>query len=96
LDVIGVERCDLTFRVYIHENANVEKAERFWLEVTGAQPGQFRTPVLKHHNPKTIRTNVGKDYHGCLKIDVLRSAALYRKIEAWALAAMTLGAPNVA
>jgi transcriptional regulator with XRE-family HTH domain len=96
LDVIGVQRCDLTLRVYIHENADAEEAQRFWLEVTGAQSEQFRKSVLKHHNPKTRRTNVGEDYHGCLKIDVRRSAALYRKIEAWALAVMTPEAPNVA
>src|SRR5689334_4324178 len=28
------------------------------------------------------------DYHGCLRIDVRRSASLYRKIEGWAAAAM--------
>jgi hypothetical protein len=88
LDVAGVARDDLVFRVYIHENADAEAAQRFWLAVTGTQPDQFRSPVLKHHNPKTIRTNVGEDYHGCLKVDVRRGATLYRRIEGWASAAM--------
>lgn len=88
LDVAGVARDDLVFRVYIHENADAEAAQRSWLAVTGTQPDQFRSPVLKHHNPKTIRTNVGEDYHGCLKVDVRRSAALYRRIEGWASGAM--------
>lgn len=88
MDVVGVSRDDLILRVYIHENADPEAAQRFWLDVTGTQPEQFRSPVLKHHIPKTRRTNVGEDYHGCLKIDVRRSAALYRKIEGWAYAAM--------
>jgi hypothetical protein len=88
VSVAGVSLDDLIFRVYIHENADAETAHRFWLGVTGAQPEQFRSPVLKHHNPKTVRTNVGEDYHGCLKIDVRRSAMLYRKIEGWASGAM--------
>ena len=89
LGAAGVNRDDLILRLYIHENADAEAAQRFWLEVTGTQPGQFRSPALKHHIPKTHRTNVGENYHGCLRIDVRRSAALYRKIEGWASAAMT-------
>jgi len=89
LDVAGVSRADLILRVHIHENADADAAQRFWLESTGAQPEQFRSPVLKHHNPKTMRKNVGVDYHGCLRIDVRRSAALYRQIEGWASAAMS-------
>jgi hypothetical protein len=94
LEVAGVHTDDLIFRVHIHENADAEAAQRFWLEVTGAQPGQFRSPTLKRHNPNTRRTNVGESYHGCLRVDVRRSGELYRKIEGWASAAMTPGAPN--
>jgi hypothetical protein len=88
LDKTGTPRTDLAFRVFIHENADVHSAQRFWLEVTGASPGQFLTPALKRHNPKTVRKNVGENYHGCLRIDVHRSADLYRKIEGWAAAGM--------
>jgi len=67
----------------------VDSAQRFWLEVTGAPPGQFRRPTLKRHNPKTVRKNTGENYHGCLRIDVQRSSALYRKIEGWAAAVVS-------
>lgn len=67
----------------------MNSAQRFWLHVTGASPDQFRTPTLKHHNPRTVRKNVGEDYHGCLRIDVRHSSALYRKIEGWSTAIMT-------
>jgi transposase len=93
---IGTER--LVFRVYIHETADVAAAENFWLTVTGSQPSQFHKAILKTHNPKTVRKNVGDDYHGCLRIDVLQSADLYRRIEGWARAAMrgtaTVAAPR--
>jgi hypothetical protein len=84
----GTPRTDLSFRVCIHETADVEAAQRFWLEVTGATIDQFATPTMKRHNPKTVRKNVGDTYHGCLRIDVHRSADLYRKIEGWASASM--------
>jgi hypothetical protein len=88
LGAAGTPRTALSFRIYIHQSADVASAQRFWLETTGAGADQFRTPTLKRHNPKTVRKNVGEDYHGCLRIDVYRSADLYRKIEGWATASM--------
>lgn len=90
LDVAGVSRDDMIFRLYIHETADVEAAQRFWIDLTGASPDQFRRPTLKSHNPKTVRKNVGEQYRGCLKVDVRRSGALYRKIEGW-VSAITTG-----
>jgi transcriptional regulator with XRE-family HTH domain len=89
LKAVNVPIEDLTFRVYIHESADAESAQLFWLKVTGVRMEQFLVPVLKHHNPKTVRKNVGEDYHGCLRIDVHRSRDLYRKIEGWAEAIMS-------
>jgi hypothetical protein len=88
LDLTGTPRQNLRFRVYIHENADVEAAERFWIDITGATVDQFAAPALKRHNPLTVRKNVGETYHGCLRIDVQRSADLYRKIEGWVTASM--------
>ena len=88
LDVTGTARTNLSFRIYIHESADVAAAQRFWLEITEAPADQFCTPTLKRHNPKTVRKNVGEDYHGCLRIDVYRSADLYRQIEGWAASSM--------
>jgi hypothetical protein len=72
----------MIFRVFIHEYADAEATQQFWLDVTQADAAQFRRPTLKRHNPKTVRKNTGGDYHGCLRIDVLRSSILYRRIEA--------------
>jgi hypothetical protein len=91
LSSVGVESDRLVFRVCIHESADVTAAQDFWLAVTRAEPGQFRRPTLKRHNPRTVRKSTGKDYHGCLRIDVLRSVGLYRQIEGWCDAVMTCG-----
>ncbi len=93
LDFAGVARSRLIFRVHIHESADVPAAERFWLGLTGADPGQFRRTQLKRHNPTTVRKNTGDTYYGCLRIDVSRSAELYRRIEGWALGTMTCSDP---
>src|SRR5215470_20109097 len=70
LDATGIGRNMLVYRVYIHETADVARAECFWLEVTGAEPTQFRRPTLKRHHPRTVRKNVGADYRGCLRVEV--------------------------
>jgi transcriptional regulator with XRE-family HTH domain len=91
LAVAGIPRDQVIFRVYVHESADVAAAQRFWLDVTRAHPVQFRSPTLKRHNPRTVRKNTGDDYHGCLRVDVRRSADLYRKIEGWAVGVMSAG-----
>jgi transcriptional regulator with XRE-family HTH domain len=89
LTTAGVAPEDMVFRVCIHETADVEAAQRFWLAVTGADPSQFRSPTLKRHLTKTVRKNVGDTYFGCLRVEVRQSGTLYRKIEAWASTAMS-------
>ena len=89
LEIAGISPDRLIYRVHIHETADVEAAQKYWLQVTGAKPDQFRRTVLKRHNPVTVRKNVGDMYHGCLRIDVRTSAVLYRKIEGWVQAAVS-------
>lgn len=43
----------------------------------------FLNTILKRHNPKTTRRNVGDGYHGCLCVDVRRSTDLNLQIEGW-------------
>ena len=83
LSTAGVESTQLGFRVQIHDSADIVAAERFWLGVTGAEPAQFLRTTLKRHNPRTVRKNVGADYHGCLIILVRQGAELYQRIEGW-------------
>ncbi len=89
LEANGTPQEDISFRVYIHESADVESAQRFWLDATGGSLAQFRTPTLKRHNPRTVRKNLGEGYHGCLRVDVRRSRVLYHKIEGWAAGVMS-------
>ncbi|WP_030341521.1 hypothetical protein [Streptomyces sp. NRRL S-1022] len=83
LDLLGVDRERLSFRVLIHESADVAVAHRHWADIAGVDPAVFAKPTLKRHNPRTVRKNIGDDYHGCLVICVARSAHLYNRIEGW-------------
>lgn len=71
------------FRVSIHESAVVAEAEEYWQQVTGAPAAHFLRATIKKHNPLTTRLKTGDDYHGCLVVDVVRSAQLYRCVEGW-------------
>ncbi|WP_406508275.1 hypothetical protein [Streptomyces sp. NBC_00212] len=84
LGLQGVTPERLRLCVNIHESADVEEATRFWAELTGLDPASFNKPVLKRHNPKTLRKNTGDTYRGCLAIYVRDSVDLYRRMEgAW-------------
>jgi transposase len=88
LAAAGVTPDRLICRLLIHESADIAAALKFWQDLTEIPADQFRRPTLKRHNPKTIRKNVGEDYHGCLVLNVRRSSQLYRQVEGWAFAAM--------
>ncbi|WP_424858306.1 hypothetical protein [Streptomyces sp. SAI-170] len=83
LDLVGVERERLRYRVMIHATGDVEGAERYWADVVGVDSSALQRTTIKQHNPKTVRKNVGENYRGCLVICVRQCAELYRRIEGW-------------
>jgi hypothetical protein len=89
LDQAGVPRQRLRYCVYIHESADLEAAASYWASVTAAAPDQFLRPVIKHHTPRASRHRDNADYHGCLRVSVIKSSELYRQISGWAHGVMT-------
>lgn len=90
LDLLDVSHERRTFRLQIHETADVDTALRFWSDLTGVPAEAFMRTTLKRHKPKTTRRNVGDDYRGCLVVRVRRSAAEYRAAEGlWVGAALS-------
>jgi hypothetical protein len=83
LDLLGVERKRLRFRVMIHENADITGAETYWADLVGVDRELLQPTTLKKHNPKTVRKNTGEDYRGCLVIRVQQGGDLYCRIEGW-------------
>lgn len=70
-------------------SADVEAATRYWARVTGAALDQFVRPVIKHHTPRRPRPSGNADYHGCLRVSVIKSSTLYCEISGWAHGVMT-------
>ncbi|MFJ9853378.1 hypothetical protein [Streptomyces sp. NPDC101150] len=83
LHLVGVEREHIRYGVMIHMTADVAAAEQYWADLVGVDVSKLQKTTIKKHNPKTVRKNVGDDYHGCLVVRVLQSAELYRRIEGW-------------
>ncbi|WP_369144683.1 hypothetical protein [Streptomyces sp. R44] len=83
LDALQIPREQLTFRVMIHESADVAGAEAYWADLVGVPTERLQKATLKRHNPKTVRKNVEDGYRGCLVVRVLQGADLYQRIEGW-------------
>lgn len=78
---LKIPEADIRYDLYIHEKADIEKAEDFWIKNLSIK---IRFPVyLKKHNPKTKRKNTGENYNGVLRIWVIKSSDLNRKIAGW-------------
>src|ERR1022692_191064 len=60
----------------------------YWCEGTKSKPYRRADRVVFMNS---VRYNTGDGYHVCLRLEVRRSAGLYREIEGWAAAAMATG-----
>ncbi|MFI7211097.1 helix-turn-helix domain-containing protein [Micromonospora maritima] len=77
----GIDRDAPSYRLLIHESADVEAVERWWAERLGLPRERFGRATLKRHNPTTVRRNGGAGYRGCLVITVPRSREIYWRVE---------------
>lgn len=82
-DLLEVPRSARSYRLHIHETADVPAHETWWCDELGISRTAFARATIKRHNPRTVRKNVGESYHGCLIISVAASSGLYYSIEGW-------------
>jgi hypothetical protein len=81
LRLLGIADDRIRLRVHIHETADEAAARHWWATQLGRSADQFMRSTIKRHSPKTIRKNVGADYHGCLTVTVLQSRLLYQLLD---------------
>jgi transposase len=81
VELFGRRRVDLTYRLSIHETADVSAAESWWKSELGIEEAEFRRATIKRHVAQTKRQNVGDGYRGCLIIEVSKSRKLYWQVE---------------
>lgn len=70
---------NLRFELYIHENADIEIACKFWEKELNVKILPIR---LKKHTIK-IGRNVNTDYKGLIRVTVTKSTDLNRRISGW-------------
>jgi transcriptional regulator with XRE-family HTH domain len=81
LRVLGIPDERIRLRLSIHETADEPSARAWWADQLGWSPDAFMRSTIKRHQPKTVRKNVGDDYHGCLTVTVLQSRLLYQLLD---------------
>ena len=79
----GVLLSELRYRIYLHETAGAADAREYWHDQLGIDEIKKAPITWKRHKPKVSRANVGRDYHGLLRIRVCRSTDLNRRIMGW-------------
>lgn len=84
-NVIGANDQEISLTIHLHRDylSRYEDIERYWLEVTKLPRSLVTKPVIKKHNPKTLRKNKGLQYRGLVSIYVRRSTILNRRISGW-------------
>lgn len=84
-DCLLISENNLVFEIYIHETYknNIESVRQFWSEKTGFPIISFKRVYFKKNKLNGNRKNKGLTYNGLLRITVLRSSGLNRKITGW-------------
>ena len=72
----------IKYELYIHERAAWKGAKRHWASMLSILPKEIRV-YFKPHNAKPKRKNTGKEYHGLIRMHVLGTSYLVRKISGW-------------
>lgn len=81
-NTFSVNNSNLVYELYIHETADIKKAQIYWSQILSMPIENMRT-YLKKNKIKTIRKNIGNDYHGLIRVKVNKSTNLNRKITGW-------------
>lgn len=81
-NTFSIDNSSLVYELYIHETANIEKAQAYWSQALSVPTKKIRT-YLKKNKIRTIRKNTGIDYNGLIRVKVNKSTNLNRKISGW-------------
>lgn len=83
IKICNVSPSEIYFELYIHENAQINLAKKYWAEVLSRDEKEFERVRLKKNKGTSFRKNRGKNYHGVLRVVVRKSSILNRKIMGW-------------
>lgn len=85
LVIVKVKKEDIRIRLHIHDlySEREFQIKEYWSNTINVPLDNFTSTNFKKHNPKTKRSNVGKDYVGLVSVRVKRSTQLNRRILGW-------------
>jgi len=77
---LGVSKNNLRFQLYIHETIkDVDRIKQFWSKKLQINKDEINV-YYKKNKINTLRKNIGNDYNGLIRIKVLKSTDLNRRI----------------
>ncbi|MFA6340798.1 MAG: hypothetical protein WCX27_00960 [Candidatus Paceibacterota bacterium] len=85
MEICKIPKNEICFEIYVHDNHKneLERFKEYWSKITGFSLDYFNTIYFKKNIIKTKRKNVGDLYFGLLRVKVLRSSTLNRKVQGW-------------
>lgn len=85
LEVIQIPKEKIYFAIYIHESHRyrLEEVKKYWLKYIDFNLENFKYTYFKKNKINTKRRNVGNIYFGLLRLMVIDSSTLNRKIQGW-------------
>lgn len=82
-EVCYIKETEIQYRLYIHESGNEKAAIEYWSNELSVAGSNFSKTVFKKHKILTNRKNIGREYHGLVKVVVRKSTNLNRQITGW-------------
>lgn len=80
VEKLGIDEGNLQFQLYIHETTkDVERIKQFWSKKLQINKDEIKV-YYKRNKINTLRKNIGNDYNGLIRIKVLKSFDLNRRI----------------
>jgi hypothetical protein len=85
LKVLGVEKRDIFFELYVHDSRTQEipASKIWWSKKLRITPSDFGAVYMKRDKIMTNRKNITDLYHGLIRIKVRSSTSLNRQINGW-------------
>src|SRR3989344_829051 len=85
LDFCQIEKNRLNFSLFVHENHKnrIPEIKKHWSRITNHPISSLSKLYWKKNKVNTKRKNIGNNYFGILKINVLQSTDFLRKINGW-------------
>lgn len=84
-ECLNISKEKIDFEIYSHDNIRYKEDEvvNYWSKITGFPVSKFGKIYYKRDKKKKYRKNQGDVYFGLLRIIVLKSTDLNRKITGW-------------